>query len=179
MQGVLADPRTDVLGVAKLLAAELETSPRPATLILQDRIGRELRTDILPGHGTRPLTDCERHRLAVPGPARCCYRTGWLRYGVHGIAAAVTLAWLPARLPCDACVQLGHTNRPAGLILQPYGVQRADRRALVITGHDAELDPGDGGLEIAVRSSAVLVVLGWPAAIATERVTRAFLEDHC
>jgi hypothetical protein len=58
-------------------------------------------------------------------------------------------------------------------------MQRTDRRAMALSERERERDPADGlcgGIDIAVTSSAVLVVDGWAAAIATERVTREFTE---
>lgn len=164
-----------------MLAAELEHSPRPATAILETRLRERLGqhctlrlhvTGPCPHPGTRPLTDAEKYRLGAPGLARCCWRTGLLLYDLAEIAAATTLLWLPARLTADACIALAHATAPAGKALT--GMRRADRRALALT--EREPDPGDDGLDIAVKSSAVLIVGDWPAAIATERITRAFAE---
>ena len=171
MPGTLLTEGTRTLGTAKMLAAELETSPVSATRLLQKHTGKALRTDIT-DCGSALLTDEQQHRLGAPGRVHGCFRTGYLRYDVHGIAAAITFTWLPGRLTVEACQDLAKTNRPAGLILSKYGVQRIDRRALVITEHDPV--DGDGELDIAVKSSAVLVVGGLKAAIATERITRDF-----
>ena len=88
-----------------------------------------------------------------------------------------TLVWLPARLRVEACIDLARGAVPAGKALP--GMRRGDLRALALTERERERDPADGlcgGLDIAVTSSAVLIVDGWPVAIATERITRAFAE---
>ena len=181
MADTLLTASARTLGVARLLAAELETSEGPATVILEDRLRKRLGdhyrlrlhvTGPDPHPGTRLLTDEEQYRLGAPG-GRCCWRTGLLLYDLAEIAAAVTLLWLPARLTVDACVALAHAAAPAGKALP--GMQREDRRALALTGHERERDSPDA-LDIAVTSSAVLVVDTWPAAIATERITRSFAE---
>ena len=167
MQGVLAAPGTGILSTAKMLAAELETSPRPATRILQEHSGLTLRLDSEPP-ASRPLEDDEQARLDATG--QCISRAGWLRHGRDVIAADVTFTWLPGRMPAGACVELAHTNTPAGLILARYGMIRTDRRAMALTEYMA------GGTDVAVRASAVIVVRGWLAAIATEEIPRAFVE---
>jgi hypothetical protein len=53
--------------------------------------------------------------------------------------------------------------------------QRSLHRAGPCRGPGRE-ERNDDGLDIAVTSSAVLVVGYWPAAIATERITRSFTQ---
>ena len=130
-----------------------------------------------PHPGVRQLTDEEKYRLGAPGLERCYYRTGLLLYDLAEIAAVTTLVWLPARLRVEACLDLASGAVPAGKALP--GMRRTDLRALALSERERELDPADGlcgGLDIAVTSSAVLIVDGWPVAIATERITRAFTE---
>lgn len=180
MTGTLPTAGTRSLDVVKMLAAELEASPGPATAALEDRLRKRrgdhcrLRLHVTgpdPHPGSRLLTDEEKYRLGTSGLTRCCWRTGLLLYDMAEIAAVVTLMWLPARLTVDACIALASAATPAGKVLTP--VRRTDRRALALSAR--EHNPGDD-LDIAVTSSAVLVVGDWPAAIAAERITRSFAD---
>ena len=68
------------------------------------------------------------------------------------VAASVSLTWLPARLPWEACQALDEGREPAGVILArlPGGMRREDRRALA-TGFSDEVT----GEPLATASSAV------------------------
>lgn len=179
---------TRILGVAKMLAAELEDSGRPATLILEEHLARQrgtacpLRLHVTgPGPdarpGVRPLKDAEKSRLGAPGNGQCYHRDGLLLYDLAEIAAVTSLVWLPAMLRVEACLDLASGAVPAGKALP--GMRRTDRRALALSDHERERCPADGlsgGLDIAVTASAVLIVDGWPAAIATERIPRDFID---
>lgn len=180
MTDSLLTASTRTRDVAKQLAADLETRSEPATVLLENRLRKRLGdscrlrlhvTGPDPHPGVRQCTDAEQYRLNAPG-ARCCWREGLLLYNRAEIAAAVTLLWLPARLTSEASIALAHAATPAGKVLGE--MRRDDRRALALTGREHERD--DDGLDIAVTSSAVLVVGYWPTAIATERITRSFTE---
>jgi hypothetical protein len=186
MTGTLLSAGTHALGVAKMLAAELEDSDRPATVILEHHLSARrgtpcpLRLHVTgpsPHPGVRQLAGTEKYRLGAPGLAQCYYRSGLLLYDLAEIAAVTTLTWLPARLRVEACLDLASGAAPAGKALP--GMRRTDRRAMALSEHMRELEPADGlcgDLDIAVTSSAVLIVDGWPAAIATERIPRDFID---
>ncbi len=157
--------------VADVLAAVLRASTRPATEVLESLGSCALHIDVL-ATGERALTDHEQHRLSAAGIISCCYRTGLLRTGDGTVAAGTFLLWVPCRLGYDTCRALEKGEEPAGRILGPLGMRRADRRALATTG--IEEITGD---DAAVRSSAVLVVGGMAVGIAEENVTRAFAES--
>jgi hypothetical protein len=168
-----------------MLAAELKTSRLPATGILEDHLRAQrgaacpLRLHVTgpdPHPGVRQLKDKEKARVGAPGLAQCYWRTGLMLYDLAEIAVVTTLVWLPARLRVEACIDLAE-KIPAGKALP--GMQRTDRRAMALTEREHELDPADGlcgDLDIAVTASAVLIVDGWAAAIATEHITRSFTE---
>jgi hypothetical protein len=190
MNGSLLTASTRIRGVATKLAAELETSERPATKILEDHLSAHrgkpctLRLHVTgpdPHPGVRPLKDREKSRLDAPGIAQCKYRTGLMFYDLAEIAAVTTLVWLPARLRVEACLDLASGTVPAGKALP--GMRRTDRTAIALSERmhefdldDEDLPPGTADLDIAVKASAVLIVDGWAAAIATERITRSFTE---
>ena len=172
-----------------MLADELGDSPIPATTLLERHLsaGRDtpvtLRLKVTgpdPHPGVRPLEDGEKDRLGAPGIAQCFWRTGLLLIGDSDeIAAVTTLMWLPARLTLDACLDLASGTVPAGQCLP--GMRRADPLALALSEreserHPAEGLPGDLDLDIAVTASAVLIVGGWRAAIATERIPREVID---
>ena len=168
-----------------MLAAELARG-RPATALLEDHLSAQRDTPVAlrlhvtgpdPHPGVRKLKDKEKARLGAPGLAQCYWRTGLLLYDLAEIAAVTTLVWLPARLRVEACLDLASGTVPAGKALP--GMRRTDLRAMALTERERELDPADGlcgDLDIAVTSSAVLIVDGWPAAIATERIPRDFID---
>ena len=83
----------------------------------------------------------------------------------------MSLVWLPARLPREACRALDEGTEPAGVILGRLGMTREDRRAMP-TSFDDEIT----GEPRATASSAVLVVDGQPVAIAEEFVMLRFAE---
>lgn len=153
-----------------VLAAIMAASTRPATLVLGRLAGCTLSVRVL-ASGTRPLDDAERHRLAAADIAACRYRTALLITPDGTVAAGTHLAWLPGRLPPAACRALDDGAEPAGAILAPLGMTRADRRALATAGIE-EIT----GAAAAVRSSAVLMVAGAAAAIAEENITREFAD---
>ncbi|MDQ2811529.1 MAG: hypothetical protein M3Z75_06525 [Actinomycetota bacterium] len=157
--------------IAPVLAAVLAASARPLTQVLERLSGRELRITVL-SSGERALTDSEHYRLGGAAITRCRYRGGLLVTSDGTVAASTSLLWLPARLPADACRALDDGTQPAGRILAPYGMHRADRRALATTGIEDVT-----GADAAVRSTAVLVVGGMAAAIAEETITRAFAQS--
>ena len=179
---------TRILGVAKMLAAELGRQrpprhPHPGGAPRQAARHRlpaaaarhRPRPDARPG--VRPLKDAEKSRLGAPGNGQCYHRDGLLLYDLAEIAAVTSLVWLPAMLRVEACLDLASGAVPAGKALP--GMRRTDRRALALSDHERERCPADGlsgGLDIAVTASAVLIVDGWPAAIATERIPREFID---
>lgn len=170
MSGLLELEGIRAQDVGTVLAAVLQASRRPATEILQGLSGSTLHIDVL-ASGERPLTDRERYRLQAGALRLCRYRNGLLVTGTGLAAASVSLVWLPARLPCEACRALDEGKEPAGVILGRYGMTREDRRAMP-TGFDDEIT----GQPRATASSAVLVVDGQRVAIAEEFVTLAFAE---
>ena len=170
MEGSLLNVRLHSPSVPSVLAAIMAASTRPATEVLERLSGHALSIKVA-ASGERPLADAERHRLNADGIVSCCYRTGLLVTGDGTVAAGTFLLWLPARLPYDACRALEKGDEPAGRILGPLGMRRADRRALATTGIE-EITGNDA----AVRSSAVLVVGGMAVGIAEENITMAFAE---
>jgi hypothetical protein len=170
MSGMLQLEGVRAQDVGTVLAAILAASRRPATEILQGLSGATLHIDVL-ASGERSLTDREQFRLQA-GPLRLCrYRHGLLVTESGLVAASCSLAWLPARLPFDACTALDEGKEPAGVILGRLGMRREDRRAMP-TGFDDEIT----GEPRATASSAVLVVDGQRVAVAEEFVTLAFAE---
>lgn len=166
-------------GVPKILAAWLEYWPGPATGLLEYLSGGKLRLQVTrpaPGQppGKRTLKRDEQFRLRAGGVIRCNWREATLTAADGTIAAAVSLAWLPARLPWDTCTELDAGKEPAGRILDrlPGGMQRTDQRAVPawsleeITGQKA-----------AVNSDAVIVVGGQRVALAEEWILREFAES--
>lgn len=155
---------------AAVLAAVLAESPVPATRVLE-RFGRcSLRFKKL-ASGGRPLTDREHYRLAAGALHMCRYRHGLLVTGSGLVAASVSLVWLPARIPHDACRELEEGDTPAGVILEPLGMVRQDRRAMA-----TRMDDCVTGQPLATASSAVLAIGGQPVAIAEEFVLASFAE---
>lgn len=156
----------------QVLAAILEASHRPATEVLQALSGTTLRLEVL-SRGGRPPTDREQYRLQAAKLALCHHRTGLLVAADGMTAASVSLTWLPARLPWDACRALDDGQEPAGVILDrlPGGMRREDRRAMATTFTDEVT-----GEPLATASSAVLVVDGRRVAVAEEFVTLRFAE---
>ena len=178
-------------GIPKVIAAMLEywegADGYPATVtgLLEWLSGEKIRLQVIrpaPGEppGKRALTDREQYRLEAGALARCNWRYAVLRVDDGSeaggmIAAAVSLVWLPVRLPFGTCTELDAGKEPAGKILDrlPGGVYRTDRRALPAWTLD-ELT----GETAAVTSSAVLEVDGHGAvAIAEERVLAGFTES--
>ena len=159
------------LQAARILAAELEHGTSTATSLLEKIAGRDLRLHVT-GNGTRRLFPGEWSRLGTSSRAQGRYRTGYLLDGLVP-AAVISLVWLPARLTVDACVALANAQIPAGKALP--AMERTDRRELVLAEQDHQ---EKDGLDIAVKASAVLLVDGWRAAIATEWVPRAYLARH-
>jgi len=171
MHSQLIDVGIGSRDVGDFLASVLKNSSKPLTHILEHLSGAQLRIQVL-SDGKRPLTDGERYRLDAAGIACCRWRHGLLVTPDGMVAAGVSLLWLPARLPAEACKALDAATLPAGTILAPLGMYRTDRRTLAtwgieeITGQDA-----------AVRSSAVLAIGGHGVGIAEEHITRAFAQS--
>jgi len=153
-----------------VLAAILAASARPATEVLERLSGQTLGIKVV-ASGERPLDITEQNRLDAEGIVACRYRTGLLSTRDGTVAAGVFLLWLPARLPFAACRELDEGAKPAGKILGPYGMRRADRRALATDGIEDIT-----GADAVARSSAVLMVGGVAVGIAEENVTRVFAE---
>ena len=172
MSGLLQITGVSSRSAGQVLAAILEGSRRPATEVLQSLSGATLRLEVLSRCG-RPLADREQYRLQAARLALCHHRNGLLVTGTGMVAASVSLTWLPARLPWEACQALDEGREPAGVILGrlPGGMRREDRRALA-TGFDDEMT----GEPLATASSAVLVVAGRRVAVAEEFVTLRFAE---
>lgn len=156
--------------VGTVLAAILQASRRPATRILEGLSGATLHIQVL-ASGKRQLSDREQYRLQAGALRTCRYRNGLLVTGDGLVAASVSLAWLPPRLPFDACTALDEGTKPAGTILGELGMRREDRRAMA-TSFDDEIT----GEPRATASSAVLVVDGQRVAVAEEFVMMAFAE---
>ena len=178
-------------GIPKVVAAMLEYwegadgYPATATGLLEWLSGEKMRLQVIrpaPGEppGKRALTDREQYRLRAGALARCNWRYAVLRVddGTEKggmIAAAVSLAWLPVRLPWGTCTELDAGKEPAGRILDrlPGGVHRTDRRALPAWTLD-ELT----GQRASVTSSAALEIDGHGlVAIAEEQVLAGFTES--
>lgn len=170
MSGMLLSVGVHSQSVGTVLAAIFQASSRPATRILEDLSGTTLHLKVL-SSGERPLTDREQYRLQAGALHRCRYRHGLLVTQDGLTAASCSLAWLPPRLPFDACTALDEGTEPAGVILGKLGMRREDRRAMA-TGFPDEIT----GEPRATASSAVLVVDGQRVAIAEEFVTMAFAE---
>ena len=170
MSGLLELEGIHAQDVGTVLAAILAASSRPATRILGDLSGATLHIKVL-ASGERLLTDREQYRLHAGGLLQCRYRNGLLVTADGLTAASVSLVWLPARLPFDACTALDEGTEPAGIVLGRLGMRREDRRAMP-TGFDDEVT----GEPLATASSAVLVVDGQRVAVAEEFVTMAFAE---
>ena len=170
MSGLLELEGIHAQDVGIVLAALLAASRRPATEILQGLSGTTLRIKVL-ASGERPLTDREQYRLHAEGLRTCRYRNGLLVTQDGLTAASVSLAWLPARLPRDACRALDEGTEPAGIILGRLGMTREDRRAMP-TSFDDEIT----GEPRATASSAVLVIDGQQVAIAEEFIMLRFAE---
>jgi len=171
MKGTLLDAGIHTQSVGAVLAAIMAASTRPATEVLEHLSGRTLTVKVL-SSGERPLTDEEYFRLSPGAITVCRYRTGLLRTEDGTVAAGVWLLWLPPRLPFDACRALDEGILPAGKILGPLGMRRADRRALATAGIE-EIT----GADAAVRSTAVLMAGGVAVGIAEENITREFAES--
>src|SRR5579859_5272682 len=145
--------------VAAVLAAIIQHSPQPLTILLEELSGHPVRLTI-EDDGVRDLTAAEHFRLNAGPVTVCRYRAGLLTAG-QVTAARTSLAWLPSRLPPAAAAALDAGRAPAGAALAPFGMHRTDRRAMALDGDGDE----------ATSSSAVLVVDGCPAAIAAEQIT--------
>ena len=155
--------------VATVLAAWMNATPQPLTVLLEDLTGSPVRLQVL-ASGERALTRPEQSRLGAEGLIACRWRHALLL--ADGQAAASTsLLWLPARLPAAACRELDEGLVPAGRVLAPLGLRRTDRRAMATTGIEEVT-----GQDAAVMSSAVLTVGGAKAGIAEETITRRFAE---
>ena len=130
MSGMLQIAGVSTRSAGQVLAAILEASRRPATEVLQSLSGATLRLEVLSRCG-RPLTDREQFRLQAARLALCHHRAGLLVTADGMTAASVSLTWLPARLPWEACQALDGEEEPAGVILDrlPGGMRREDRRA--------------------------------------------------
>jgi hypothetical protein len=161
---------TSAAGVANLLATLLTVSEDPATLLLEGLAGDELHIEVL-GRTDRELTAAEHYRLEAGPITTGHYRTGLLRTKGGVVAAETSLVILSQRLPPTACTDLAETRTPVGKILAPLGLQRLDRLALCPTGC---LDSAGG--DVAVKSSALLVIGGVRIGIATESITEAFCQ---
>jgi hypothetical protein len=161
---------TSTDGVANVLATLLTVSTTPATLLLEELAHTQIRIEVL-GRADRELTAAEHYRLDA-GPITSGYhRTGLLRTTSGMVAAETSLVILPQLIPPRARAALVGTNTPVGKILAPLGMQRLDRRALCRHGC---LDTAGG--DVAIESSAVLVLDGVKVAIATERITGQFCQ---
>lgn len=170
MSGLLQLEGVRAQDVGTILAAILQASRRPATEILQGLSGTTLHIDVL-ASGERPLTDREEYRLQAGALRLCRYRNGLLVTRDGLTAASVSLVWLPARLPHEACRALDEGKEPAGVILGRLGMRREDRRAMA-TAFDDEIT----GEPRATASSAVLVVDGQRVAVAEEFTMLKFAE---
>ena len=170
MGGVIELGGIHAQDVGTVLAAVLAASSRPATEILSGLARTSLHVRVL-AVGERDLTSRERFRLRAGGLRRCRWRHGLLVTAGGLTAASVSLTWLPARLPYQACRALDEGTSPAGTILGPLGMRREDRRAMP-TRFDDEIT----GEPLAVAASAVLTVGGWRVGIAEEFITMAFAE---
>src|SRR6185312_7210910 len=172
MSGMLLRVGIHAQSVGTVLAAILQASSHPATRILEDLSGATLHIDVL-ASGKRHLTDREKYRLHAEALTMCRYRNGLLVTEDGLVAASVSLAWLPPRLPFDACRELDEGKKPAGTILGPYGLRRTDRRAMSVAGMEIEEVTGQPA---AVAASAALEVDGQLVGLAEEHVTMAFAE---
>jgi len=170
MSGMLLRVGIHAQSVGTVLAAILQASSHPATRILEDLSGTTLHIDVL-ASGKRHLTDREQYRLHTEALTMCRYRNGLLVTEDGLAAASVSLAWLPPRLPFDACRELDESTRPAGTILGELGMRREDRRAM-----PTDRDDKTTREPLATASSAVLVVDGQRVAIAEEFVMLKFAE---
>jgi hypothetical protein len=178
-------------GIPKIVATMLEYwegaagYPATATGLLEYLSGSRLRLQVIrpePGQppAKRRLTDREQYRLKAGSLASCNWRHAVLVVDDGSdeggmIAAAVSLVWLPVRLPFDTCTALDAGQEPAGAILGrlPGGVRREDRRA----GAAWSIEEITGA-EAAVTSTAALAVEGHGrVAIAEEWVLRDFAES--
>lgn len=159
---------TSADGVANLMATLLSVSTTPATLLLEELARTPIRIEVL-GRADRELTAAEHYRLEAGPSTTGHYRSGLLRTASGLVVAETTLVILPQRLPSTAAAALAGTNVPVGKILAPLGMQRTDRRALSLTG-----SLNDAGTDVAIKSSAVLVVNGVKVGIATEKITGDF-----
>lgn len=161
---------TSTDGVANVLATLLTVSTTPATLLLEELAHTQIRIEVL-GRAHRELTAAEHYRLDA-GPITSGYhRTGLLRTASGMVAAETSLVILPQLIPPRARAALVGTSTPVGKILAPLGMQRLDRRALCRHGC---LDTAGG--DVAIESSAVLVLHGVKVAIATERIAGQFCQ---
>jgi hypothetical protein len=153
-------PLGDTGQVAERAAAELRSNPGPATALLERLAGEDLWITVT-SEGTRLLDDGERQRLHAPPGTEAYARTGHL-ITVSGIPAARTsLTVIPSRLPEDILAALG-SDVPFGALCGPERLGRRFRAAAATGG-----DP-------AVRSTAVLVVDGELAGIASEWISEVF-----
>ena len=178
-------------GIPKVVAAMLEYwegadgYPATATGLLEWLSGQKMRLQAIrprPGEPPerRPLTNKEQYRLRAGSLFRCNWRDALLRVddGTQDggmIAAAVSLVWLPVRLPYDTCAALDAGREPAGVILNrlPGGVHRQDRMALPAWTLEETT-----GATAAVTSRATLTAGTYGrVALAEERILREFAES--
>lgn len=166
---------TPLREVAVLLADVIRMTPQPLTLVLEGLLddGIQLRLDA--DHpGSRPVDAGKgRHedsRLIPGGLNQLICRTARLTCpGPDGdlTVARTELAWLEQRIPYDACRELRQGTEPAGKILARWGMHRDDRQSIAVW-------PREG--DVAVRSSAALMLGATPVAIAYEHITADFCE---
>jgi len=162
-------------GIARTLAAMLLEWPGPATALAEDMAGgQEVRIEATPwaelDMSAKEYARVQRYGLDPSPPhPRCWHRSGRLVFAATGLAVATTdLAILPYRMPPEVLPRLAG-GIPFGTLMAPYGMRREDRMAIAMAG---EPEPE----EIAVRSSAVLMLNGIGVAIARERFTGLFCE---
>ncbi len=156
-----------------MLATILQLSRRPATLLLRDLGGVNLRITVT-RTGERSLSIAEADLLNAPEGTPCRWRTGRLETADGKLAAGVFLLWLPCRLDAGTCAELDAGTEPAGVILGrlPGGMRREQRRAVAVGVID-EIT----GEDTSVMSRAVLVAGGQAVGLAEENFMAAFTES--
>jgi hypothetical protein len=182
-------PQADAARTAARVMALLARNTGPATLLLEQLAGEEVRIE-LTERADRPLTaaECQDLQLAPGGCGH--YRAGVLRTVPSGLVAAkVTSLVIGPRIPGAARRSLGipvpgepvppPTSLPLGKALAALGVHREALGARLAP--DAATGPLPGtALSVAaprlsVESAARMWLAGTPVALATERVTSEFL----
>jgi hypothetical protein len=154
-------PGTGPGQVAALIADLLAGHPAPATALLAQLAGEDIRITVR-DEQRRPLLARERSRLAAPEGTAAYTRRGEL-VTVSGVTVArSSLTVIPALLPDDVRDGLAG-DVPFGALAAPHGMTRQARVAAV-TGRP---DP-------AVESTALLVLGGRRAGIGWEQVTGDF-----